>query len=355
MKKTYTKILNTLWILMIVIVVGFFVGCRDERKANSKPIQQVSYFELLGVDGDEIDKIILDYQPENLEPGVESQTIMQLDDEDPLFAEIISNFEKMELSLDEDLYWKDIKERYTLGNTQVTFISGDEEYHLPLLDVYQKQISKPYPVSWAIYQDSYIYTVDFSNCWEEKEYQGVALYLNRLIEERILDKGVPRVVIPLYYGLTQNAGSWNYECNVSTIFDTSDYIFKGRVLENNVHSGYQIEVLECYKGEWEKGYVFRYRDGTGFDEAKGVYHALVNETERPLMPENEYIFFMSKNWMVNSEQITAGYEAAFLTDRQCGVCQIIDGRVWPIFNALPGTSWFTGQTVEEVRLTCMNE
>lgn len=350
MKKRYM-----LWILLVVINMILLVACRAERDRNVEPIQQASYFELLGVDGDEIEKIILSYQPGNLEPGVNSQTVMQLEENDPLFAEIISNFGKMQLSLNGEIYWEDMKERYTLGNTQVTFISRDEEYHLPLLDVYQKQISKPYPVSWAVYQDSYIYTIDFSKCWEEKKYQGAALYLSELIKEKVIDSGLTRINIPLYYGLSQNAGSWNYDCNEATIFENSDYIFKGKVLENEVYSGYQIEVLDCYKGEWEKGYVFRYQDGTGYDKENGIYYALVNETERPLMQENEYIFFMSKNWMVNTEQIAAGYEAVFLTDRQCGACQIIDGRVWPIFNALPGTSWFTGQTVEEVRLAGMNE
>ncbi len=350
MKKRYI-----LWILLSVIVVSIFVGCRIERKTNPKPIQKASYFELLGVDGDEIEKIILSYQPESLEPGVDSQTIMQLDDEDPLFAEIISNFGKMQLSLNEEIYWEDIKERYTLGNTQVTFFSGDEKYQLPLMDVYQKQSSKPYPVSWAVYQDSYIYTIDFSQCWEEKEYQGAALYLNRLTEAEIKANGLIGIDIPLYYGLAQNAGSWNYDCNASSIFEKSDYIFKGKVLENEVYSGYQIEVLDCYKGEWEKGYVFHYQDGTGYDKENAIYYALVNETERPLMPKNEYIFFMKSNWLTENLVEEQGYENVFLTDRQCGVCQIIDGKVWPIFNALPGTSWYTGQSVKEIRKACMNE
>ena len=58
---------------------------------------------------------------------------------------------------------------------------------------------------------------------------------------------------------------------------------------------------------------------------------------------------MKKNWMVKPSQLKEGYEAVFLTDRQCGVCQVIDDQVWPIFNALPGTSWYTGQSLEEIR------
>ena len=106
MKKRYM-----LWILLVVINVILLVACRAERDRNVESIQQASYFELLGVDGDEIEKIILSYQPGNLEPGVNSQTVMQLEENDPLFAEIISNFGKMQLSLNGEIYWEDMKER----------------------------------------------------------------------------------------------------------------------------------------------------------------------------------------------------------------------------------------------------
>lgn len=340
---------NMLWFLLLVISVVLLVACRAERDTNVEPVHQASYFELLGIDKDEIDKIIFVYQPERVDSSIDSQTIMQLNPDDSLFDEIISNFDKMKLTLDENQNWDEMKARYTLGYTQLIFEVDNTEYRLPILDVYEKQLSKPDPVSWAVYQDSFIYTIDFTQCWSKKEYQGVALYLNRLVKDQIAENELPEINTPLYYGLVQNSASWNYDCNASTIFEKSDYIFKGRVLENDLYSGYQIKVLDCYKGGWDTGYVFRYQDGTGYDKEKKVYHALVNETERPLVPDNEYIFFMKKNWMVKPSQLKEGYEAVFLTDRQCGVCQIIDDQVWPIFNALPGTSWYTGQSVEEIR------
>ena len=334
--------------ILAICVISYVCSLDDHKEVNTHDLpENTSYFNLMGISIEEIDKIEVSYQSINsdLYDGCEKKLV--LTNEDALYTEVIGVLQKLKLSLNRTLNWEKMKSRYVMGSIQLSYWSNGKKYQLPVLDIYEKQSSKPYPVTWVIYEDSVVYNVDYSECWAKNEYQGVALYFTRYFEPLLREDNSMGIKIPAYYGMVQNAHSWLYDCNYSTIFSYSDYVFRGKVLEANYESGYKVKVLESYKGQWEEGYVFSYQDGTGYKE-NGVYYALINETERPLNSKSEYIFFMKKHPLEEKFEKKQGVEYVYLSDRQCGVCEIIDNRVWPIFNALPETSWYIGQTLEEI-------
>lgn len=331
----------SVFLCLCIFVGGCFFQDSEEKMEKVLP-DNTSYFDLLGISVGNIEKIEVLYmskQEENYEKRLE------IDPNDVLYTGIIETLEKLKLTKDDTLDWIQIKDRYVFGCVQLVFVADGNEYLLPVLDVYQKETSKPHPISWAIYGDSTVYNIDYSECWSEKEFQGIALYLAKCLDLYIADSNA--VNIPAYYGINQNAYSWLFDCNLSNIYSYSDFVFRGRVLDASYENGYKVKVIESYKGDWENGYVFSYKDGTGFKE-NGVYNALVNETDRPLNSESEYIFFMKQHPFAENFDQKEGMEYVYLSDRQCGICEIIDNQVWPIFNAIPKTSWYVGQTVEEL-------
>ncbi|MCI8632383.1 MAG: hypothetical protein HFE64_02740 [Lachnospiraceae bacterium] len=338
------------FLVLYIFACLILVSCQPN--AAGAPLQQTTYFELLGIEPEAIEEAWLIYQPTGVQPEAEKKELVCYGREDRELEELLALLQQVELTLQEQLDWQILQPRYILGNTQLVLYAEGERYCLPVLDVFEKSIEKPHPISWAVWQESAVYRVNIEKLWEQKLYLGLALYLDRLAEPFLTEKEAVRIEVPSYYGDRINAASWNFDCRFDTMFEKSKWIFHGQILEADLYEGYQVQVLESYKGNWEEGYCFGYQDGTGMDFELNRYEALVNESDRALRPGHEYIFFMRQ--YPNAEKLVPpeGIEPVCLTDRQCGVCEIIDGRVWPIFNAKPGTSWFTGQTIEEIRQMC---
>lgn len=333
-------------LLCCIMMTFLLTGC---TQPESKLPQEASYFDLLGLAPEEIDSIAVMYQPSGLlTEEIPAQKVAELTPADSLYKEVLSVLGNASLTLQPELDWRKLESHMIPGNTQLVFYADGKTYSLPVLDVFQKQRSKPNPESWVICGESAVYKAGIDTLWDSKEYMGLALYLDRCAQPYLQESTLPRITIPPYYGLVQNAASWNYDCDYESLFTKSDYIFKGKIFEAD--SVYRVEVISSYKGSWKDGDIISYQDGTGFCGENGSYFALVNESDRALRPGREYVFFMQKN--PYAAVADPSLEPVFLTDRQCGVCEVIQDQVWPIFNALPGTSWFTGQSLEELVQKC---
>ena len=340
---------NKTYFFLFFTLITVFLLCSCENQESNLPPMEASYFDLLGIQETEIESIEIMYEANATGNDTPEIQLTQVEPSDRIYQELIQVLQKVKQTYNSALDWNEIKPRYKKGNVQLRFYSGNQEYTLPVLDVYAKQTSKPHPASWVIYQDSYVYTANVEAIWNEDLYQGLALYLEKEAKPYIEETSVMKIKVPEYYGITQNANSWDYDCNYETLFSNSQYIFRGKIHSASVTEGYDVEIMESYKGEWKDGYRFVYKDGTGYNVETNEYYALVNETERCLNPESEYIFFMKQHPFSTKGEKNDDLEYVYLTDRQCGICEVIDDTVWPIFNAKPDTSWFIGQPVDEIK------
>lgn len=328
-----------LMLIASILIAALLIDCsRNQNPAQEEPPAEASYFDLLGISKDEIQSIEIWYGT-SLEE--EKELLTEISQDDPLYEELLDTLQQVQLTYAPNRTWSEMKNHYQYGNAQLVFDSGDQKYELPVLDIYEKQMGKPHPESWAVYQDTFVYTANAEELWDSKLYQGLALYIERAAAPYAAGAGLTKIEVPPYYGIAQNAHTWSFDCNYHTMFTKSDYIFRGKILSASWADGYEVEVIECYQGDCQSGDQISYRDGTGYDAASSTYYALVNESERALSADGEYLFFLQKSPFDSS--------SLYLTDRQCGVAEILDGQVWPIFNAKPGTSWFVGQTLDEVK------
>lgn len=342
------------YLALILIILLFCTACNQKQDEAQKkePPKQTTYLELLGIGPEEVEEIRLIYQPTGVRPDIEEKGVACWNRDDEKLLEVLNLLQQVELTLQENRDWQTLKPHYILGNTQLVLQADGESYCLPVLDIFEKGMGKPHPISWAIWQEEAVYAVNVEKLWDEGMYMGLALYFDRLAKPFLAEHDAIQIEIPPYYGGGINAASWYFDCTFYQMFDKSEFIFRGRILQADEKFGYQVEVLESYKGEWEPGYYFWYNDGTGLDAVNKRYDALVNESDHALHLGPEYIFFMKEYYNADKFERQEGVELVHLTDRQCGVCEIIDGTVWPIFNAKPGTSWFKGQTVEEIAAMC---
>lgn len=349
------------WIIFLLIVSCIFLYLAFS------PLEypdETSYFDLLGISKDSVDRIEFYYQPLGLPETFDAQLAETLSKDSP---EDLNRFEETLTALDcrlkkvSDLDYDTVKEHFLPGAMQAVLYAGSDSYSLPVFDIYERTTSGSRVSSWVLADQTQFYQImnllgsDALLSVEEPYERGLGTRLfhyagyqsvydpvreHYMMQNPYSDLAVTRS--PLLYMLDLPTGplaGYTEYINLKTVFSRSSQVFSGEIMEtaHTPDETYTIRIEEVWKGTLQPDHEITFSDHKGYYPDVPSYSIRNNDSERALRAGGHYLFFMK------------GDTSSLLpTERYYGICEIIDGHVWPLCNTLPSTAWVQGETAEEL-------
>lgn len=325
--------------------------------ASSKIYPETStYFSLLGISPEEIDKIEFYYEPLGLPEASAPRCISCLEREnkqDQLrFQEVLTAFD-CQLQKLPDIDWAIVQDHFQLNSVQATFYVDSTAYTLPVLDIYERKPSGPLVGTWVLTDQAQLYQITNlpglevnSASWPYERglgsrlfhYAGYQTVYDAVKEQYQMDNPysqLDRLNSPLLYMLDLPIGplaGYADHHSLQDVFDRSSDVFAGEIIASayTPQEAYTIRIEDSLKGNLKAGDEILFCDGKGYSPDSHSYCIRSCDSERALKEGGHYLFFMKKQ---------PGSAASFIpTERYYGICEIINGRVFPICNTKPQTA-----------------
>ena len=335
--------------------------------------EETTYFSLLGAAPEEIDVIEFYYAPQGLPESYEPRLVRTLTRENPetavQFKETIAAFD-CHLKKITTASWDEMKQHFQIGSMQAVFCAGAQKYTLPVLDVYERGISGALVDSWVLADGAQLYEItDLPKSRTESDsfpydrglgtrlfhYAGYQSVYDAVLENYNISNpyaDLPVLSSPLLYLLDLPAGplaGYADSHQLQDVFAGSSDVFSGEIIRINhaPHEIYQIRIDAVFKGALAPGDEVSFYDHKGYFPDAQSYSIRNYDSERALREKNTYLFFMQpkRGGVYDTEPLSLTP-----SDRYYGICEIIDGRVWPLCNTKPDTAWVQGETLEELML-----
>ncbi len=92
------------FLVLYIFACLILVSCQPN--AAGAPLQQTTYFELLGIEPEAIEEAWLIYQPTGVQPEAEKKELVCYGREDRELEELLALLQQVELTLQEQLDWQ---------------------------------------------------------------------------------------------------------------------------------------------------------------------------------------------------------------------------------------------------------